>query len=960
MSSHGSSDPLACVAGKHTELEEAFRRRVHLEEVLTALSAHFINLKTDQIDQGINHALQAIGEFVEADRCSLFLMSPDGTRASHNYRWCRPEVDSCGDPIGSLSVDYFSSRIDRLRQPICVPRVQVLPSAADTEKILLASRGIRSVAGVPMIAGGRLIGFLALVAVRSERHWSPETMSLLQVTGEMLVNALERKRAEQELRTVHRALRALSECNQALMRATDEAALLEDICRIIVDVGGYRFAWVGYMLHDDAQTVRPMAHAGHEDGYLSLVDVTWADTQHGRGPAGTTIRTGKPCVITDTLTDPAFAPWRDAAVRRGYMASAGVPLVIDGTLLGALLIYAQEPGAFGDEEMRLLVELADDLAYGIGALRARAEQKRVQEQRAALLEVAMDLSSSPDICETLTRVQKRATAVLGCDAVATFGLDARQPVFRMITQYGMQPQQLRELEQLTFSGVEPFRGRLAAGETIVINDMRRQPWLSAELCVRLRIAALIAAPIRVRHRHFGALVAANAVTDRPFDAAQIELCKGIAHQLAVAMEAADAFRAQQEEAQVSAALARVGRELMASLDMPGFLDHLGRVTAEVLECDRSHTLLYRPDEDSYAPVAGFGATPEERQIAQMVKIPRAMMAEFLSRLENDDVAAGETIPPDLRAVSGGSQLGVTSVLCMALRRGRELIGLQVALSHGRARPFAPAQLRVAQGIAQLASVALEHARVVNELAQANRLRSDFIATMSHELRTPLNIIMGYNDLLRDEVFGGLTSEQTDVLERIDESAQQLLELITATLDLSRLETGRLPLELKECYVPDLISEVDAETRHQQEKPGVSFVWNIAPQLPRLHTDPVKVKVVVKNLISNAVKFTAQGSVTVDVDVRDGGVEFAVADTGIGIAPEIVPIIFEPFRQGDSSPTRHHGGVGLGLYIVRRFLELLGGTIAVESEAGRGSVFRAWVPPAARSRDDAPAAQRRAS
>jgi signal transduction histidine kinase/putative methionine-R-sulfoxide reductase with GAF domain len=948
MPNHDTSNPLSRTEGMRSELEDALRHRVRFEELITALSAHFINLKTHEIDSGINHALKTIGEFVEADRCSLFLMSPDGARASHSHRWCRPEVESHSDPIGSLSVDYFSPWIDRLRrcEAICVPRVDALPSAARAAKALLVSRGIQSVAGVPMISGGSLIGFLSLIAVRTEQHWSPETIALLQVAGEMLVNALERKRTEEELRKVHRALRALSECNQALMRATDESALLEDTCRIIVEVGGYRFAWVGYMRHDDAQTVRPMAHAGHEEGYLSLVDVTWADTEHGRGPAGTAIRTGRPCVIKNTLTDPAFAPWRDEAIRRGYMASAGVPLILDGNLLGALLIYAHGPGAFEAEEMRLLVELADDLAYGIGALRTRAEQKRVQEQRAALLEVAMALSSSYDIGETLRRVQQRAATVLGCDAVATFGLDTSQAGFRMIAHYGVQPQQLPEIEQLAFSPVEPFGGRLAAGETIVINDMSRQQSLSTELCARLRIAALIAAPIRVRDRHFGALVAANSVTDRRFDAAQIELCKGIAHQLAVAIEAADAFRAQQEEAHVSAALARVGQELMASLDVPGFLDQLGRVTAEVLECESSHTLLYRPDEDVYAPVAGFGATPEERQVAQLVKVPRAMMSELLARLEQEDVALGDTIPPALLSMPGRRQLGVMSVLCMALRRGKELIGLQVALPRGRAEPFTPAQRRIAQGIAQVASVALEHARVVKELERANRLRSDFVATMSHELRTPLNIIMGYNDLLRDEVFGSLTHEQIDVLQRIDESAQQLLELITTTLDLSRLETGRLPLELKDCCVPDLISEVDAETRHQQDKPGLSFVWNIAPQLPRLHTDPVKLKVIVKNLISNAVKFTELGSVTVDVDTRDNGVEFAVTDTGIGIATVILPIIFEPFRQGDSSATRHHGGVGLGLYIVRRFLDLLGGTISVESEVGRGSVFRAWLPPTA--------------
>jgi signal transduction histidine kinase len=141
----------------------------------------------------------------------------------------------------------------------------------------------------------------------------------------------------------------------------------------------------------------------------------------------------------------------------------------------------------------------------------------------------------------------------------------------------------------------------------------------------------------------------------------------------------------------------------------------------------------------------------------------------------------------------------------------------------------------------------------------------------------------------------------------------------------------------------LVNDIAVETRDACRKSDLTFDWRIAPELPRLYTDPVKLKVVLKNLITNAVKFTPHGTVVVDVHPRNGGVEFLVADTGIGIKPEILPIIFEPFRQGDASATRHFGGVGLGLYIVRRLLDLLGGTIAVQSEVGHGSTFRVVLP-----------------
>ena len=130
---------------------------------------------------------------------------------------------------------------------------------------------------------------------------------------------------------------------------------------------------------------------------------------------------------------------------------------------------------------------------------------------------------------------------------------------------------------------------------------------------------------------------------------------------------------------------------------------------------------------------------------------------------------------------------------------------------------------------------------------------------------------------------------------------------------------------------------------RHDKPTVALVWDAAPQLPCIRTDALKLKVVMKNLLSNALKFTEEGRVTVSACPRAAGVEIAVADTGIGIAPDVLPIIFEPFRQGESGLTRGYGGVGLGLYIVRRLVELLAGTVTVDTEVGRGTTFRVWLP-----------------
>jgi PAS domain S-box-containing protein len=244
-------------------------------------------------------------------------------------------------------------------------------------------------------------------------------------------------------------------------------------------------------------------------------------------------------------------------------------------------------------------------------------------------------------------------------------------------------------------------------------------------------------------------------------------------------------------------------------------------------------------------------------------------------------------------------------------------------------------------IRKQAEEALRRAKEAAEAA--SRSKSEFLATMSHELRTPLGIILGYTEMLLDTGSGQLGAEQADYLRRIDRSARELLDLITAVLDLSRLEAGRLPLLIQEAQVGALLQEVQAETQPLQEQSRLAFVWDVEPELPLLYTDPGKLKVVLKNLISNAVKFTKAGSVTVAARRHQGGVELRVSDTGMGIPPEALEVIFEPFRQLEHSTTRQIGGTGLGLHVVKRVLELLGGTVTVESRIGQGSTFSIWVP-----------------
>jgi PAS domain S-box-containing protein len=224
---------------------------------------------------------------------------------------------------------------------------------------------------IPRFSGDFLISVSPLYTAEGKPNGG-----IVHYAGDITV----RKQAETELFRVNRTLKMISACNHAIVHVVDERDLLNDICRVIVDIGGYCFAWVGYAEQDGPKTVRVAAQYGRGEGYLSSARITWSDDEHGRGPTGTAIRTGEVVASNNITADPHFGPWREHAVKRGYASSIALPFTGSDQLLGALNIYASAPEAFKGDEIGMLKELADDLAFGIMVVRTRAGRKQAQEQ----------------------------------------------------------------------------------------------------------------------------------------------------------------------------------------------------------------------------------------------------------------------------------------------------------------------------------------------------------------------------------------------------------------------------------------------------------------------------------------------------------------------------------------------------------------------------------------------------
>jgi signal transduction histidine kinase len=232
-----------------------------------------------------------------------------------------------------------------------------------------------------------------------------------------------------------------------------------------------------------------------------------------------------------------------------------------------------------------------------------------------------------------------------------------------------------------------------------------------------------------------------------------------------------------------------------------------------------------------------------------------------------------------------------------------------------------------------------------ELERANRVKDEFLSVMSHELRTPLNVVMGYGAMMKDGMLGDVNPKQEDALGKILGRANDQLAMISNILFATAIDAAKIPTERQVVILADLFNDLESAYFASALSPDLTLSWDCPPDLPVLETDQAKLKQILQNLIDNAIKFTAKGKISISArhNREAKTIELQVADTGLGIPRDMLAAIFEKFRQVDSSETRPYGGVGMGLYIVKSFTEMLAGKIEVESEPGKGSTFTVRIP-----------------
>jgi len=473
-----------------------------------------------------------------------------------------------------------------------------------------------------------------------------------------------------------------------------------------------------------------------------------------------------------------------------------------------------------------------------------------------------------------------------------------------------------------------------------------------EGCRAAGMRSILFAPLLNEGRGIGALWVGR-LTDGAFGDAQIALLKTFADQAVIAIQNSRLFNETKEALEQQTATAEILKVISSSpTDVQPVFDAI--VQSGVRLFGDAAVAVALPDGGQVRAAAIAGADPAQAE-SWKARFPFPLSREYmhgaaildrrLIDVPDATQAKGEFAPGLKNFLASGYRAGTI----MPMIRGDVAIGA-ISVLRKLPGPLSEKKTDLLRTFADQAVIAIENVRLFNEIQEksrqlevANKHKSAFLANMSHELRTPLNAIIGFTRIVMRRSQESLEPKQYENLEKILASGQNLLALINAILDLSKVEAGRVEVRPAEVPLAPMLEQCMRTVEPLVKADAVALVRELDADLPRMYVDEEKLRQIVINLLSNAAKFTSRGSIRVRAHAVNGSVDIAVADTGIGIPADKIGLIFEEFEQADASSTRVYGGTGLGLTIARRLARLMGGDIKAESTPGSGSTFTLTLP-----------------
>lgn len=705
------------------------------------------------------------------------------------------------------------------------------------------------------------------------------------------------KEQQREIAQLSRLYAALTKVNQAIIWLPNQEQLFSSLCRILVEEGGFKMAWVGWNDPATNQLV-PAAVCGDDNNYLSTIKVYSDDRPEGRGPSGIAFRSGQPYICNNMQQDTATLAWREEINSRGFRASAAFPIRANSKVCGTISVYAEQALFFQDKEIALLKETVDNISFALENL-AREEKRRQAEILAKNESLFSDMmiESMPGILYfynyegKFLRWNHNFQIVSGYsnEEIANmhpldfFAAEEKSAIAEKITEVFTQGQSFIEASLLAKDGARtPY---LFTGRNVKFQDIDCLVGMGIDISERKNAESKLD---ESEQKYRELVESANSIILRWNAQGYVTFLNLFGQQF---------FGYSSEEI--------VGQHIIGTI-VP-VTDSAGRDLQNLMQeiCLDTKTFEQNVNEN----MRRGGERVWISWTNKVVLDAQGQVVEILSI--GNDITERLSAEKEIRELNASLEKRVTE-------RTEEL---QSALVRAEA---------------------------------ADRIKSAFLATMSHELRTPLNSIIGFTGIILQGMAGPLNPEQTKQLGMVRGSAKHLLELINDVLDISKIEAGQLEVRAEPFNLIAVIERVVSLLTPVAEKKGLLLHTSITSDLGEISSDRRRLEQILINLINNAIKFTEKGSITITAELLrefrttpDASpapyVKLRVADTGIGIKPEDLELLFLPFRQIDSGLSRMHEGTGLGLAICRRLLELMGGQISATSVWSKGTEFIVLLP-----------------
>jgi GAF domain-containing protein len=898
---------------------------------------------------------------VEGDRLDLaahYNVSPEGVQT---YREHYPMSIGRETVAGNAILDRrVINVIDAQDDTTVPPRSVAMARAA----------GFRGVIAVPLLRDGEPIGLIN-VARRDPGPFSDREITLIQAFANQAVIAIEN-------------VRLFNETKEALERQTASSEILRVISTSPADVQPVFDAVVRNAARlCDASDVRLMLVAGDILHHAAAIGPLWRqvpvdlDIPIARGFVGGRAVVDRQLVhVRDLLAEPEeeFPVGREFAHRFGHRTIVAVPLLRDAIAVGVITVGRGEVRPFTESQVELLRTFADQAVIAIENARLFKElqekNRALTEAHAHVTEALQQQTATSEILKVISSSPTDEKPVF--DAIAQSSVRLCDAVFGLVAIFDGELLHLVSHEHVGTEGLRaladryPMRlnrghlaGRAILDRTVIhVADVTLDPDYVGAPGVGNR------ATLSVPMLRYGAPIGTITIgrfEPLPFTEQQIELLKTFADQAVIAIENVRLFKELEARTRdltrsVSElrALGDVSRAISSTLDLQTVLTTIVSRAVElsngsggvIYEYDQLGTVFelrtaHRVDQEVMALQQSEPIRIGEGAVGRAVAIRAPVQISDLR--ETQHFSARARVRELLIA------RGYLSVLAVPLLVEDEILGALVVLRQ-EASELGDETVELMKTFATQSALAIQNARLFREielksreLEAASRHKSEFLANMSHELRTPLNAIIGFSEVLSERMFGELNEKQDEYLKDIHASGQHLLSLINDILDLSKIEAGRMELELTDFDLPTALDNALTLVRERAGRRGIALQMNVDSRLGQIQGDERKIRQVVLNLLSNAIKFTPEGGrIEVLAAPKDGSVEVSVADTGVGIAPGDQEAVFEEFRQVGTADKKVEG-TGLGLTLCRKFIELHGGKIWVKSQIGEGSTFTFTVP-----------------